>query len=261
MQLIKGDFHSSINSTCCMTWANLAGLTSCTGPALTTHALELHLIISFRLWRITTITDSGGFADESICRHRTDLWSYFRRFKHPLPNNVESILHGSGENSTHKTALHPACSSKIVCVAAMHELPPSSNRRWKIERNVLFFRDLICFLFGFSFMLRSGLWTASHGRLHLFLQSGDGFPHNEHFKVALNGFVIFLISAPRTRTITREKAGVTIKLCFNSRRFLHSKPHFFLGRCDLCEGWVKPAFLFYEMLIQFFRDGFVCSIN
>lgn len=150
MQLIKGDFHSSINSTCCMTWANLAGLTSCTGPALTTHALELHLIISFRLWRIMTITDSGGFADESICRHRTDLWSYFHKFKHPSPNNVESILHGSGENSTHKTALHPACSSKIVCVAAMHELPPSSNRRWKIERNVLFFRDLICFLFGFS---------------------------------------------------------------------------------------------------------------
>lgn len=73
---------------------------------------------------------------------RPDLWSHFPSLR--MFNQFFMVL----AKIQHRLFIQHV--SLIVSRRWMHELPPSSNWRWKIERNVLFFRDLICFLFGFA---------------------------------------------------------------------------------------------------------------
>lgn len=130
-------------------------------------------------------------------------------------------------------------------------------------------------------MFHSGLRKASHGKkkgstcfLNLVQEGCIGFFREFNFPSEVekfkslsnkhqNGFVIFFNASPfMVKTMMNQdhhekKAGVTIKLCFNSKRILHINRTEGRGRwiCDLLKGTdeLKHFFIRTRWLFNFLR--------
>ena len=170
----------------------------------------------------------------------------------------------------------------------MHELPPSSIDDEKLNlQNVLFFpRFNLLFVWFLSCFIVA--WEKRHMAkkkgstcfLNLVQEGWVGFLRKFNFPSEVekfkslsnkhqNGFVIFFNASPFiVKTMMNQdhhekKTGVTIKLCFNSKRILHTNRtegrEMNLWSCK-GNGWVA-FFYSNEMVIQFFKGGFVCSTN